>query len=294
MKGLTGKVLLVAAGAGLAVAAVAVTGMLTPTPLGAQDRGVRELERNRVVIDGFGGSIGVSVREPSADEAQRAKLSPPHGAYVTDVENGSPAEKAGIMTGDIIVEFDGERVRSTRQLSRLVRETADGRMVRATVVRDGNRRTVDVTPQSDRAWFTVPDLSGLDRQFRDMARNFEFRYDGPGGRGFGTWIGRGRLGVQLIPMTDQLAATFGVKGGAMITTVEADSPAGRAGLRAGDIITSINNRTVDDVSDVLNEVNRARDGDSLAITVMRDRKEMKLNATIPERERPAIRRRTTI
>jgi S1-C subfamily serine protease len=198
------------------------------------------------------------------------------------------------MTGDIIVEFDGERVRSTRQLSRLVRESADGRAVRATVVRDGSRRTVDVTPQSDRAWFTIPDLSGLDRQIRDMARNFEFRYDGPGGRGFGTWIGRGRLGVQLMPMTDQLAATFGVKGGAMVTTVEADSPAGRAGLRAGDIITSINNRTVDDVSDVLNEVNRARDGDSLAITVMRDRKEMTLNATIPERARPAVRRRTTI
>ena len=131
-------------------------------------------------------------------------------------------------------------------------------------------------------------------RIRDMARNFEFRYDGPGGRGFGTWIGRGRLGVQLMPLTDQLAATFGVKGGAMVTTVEADSPAGRAGLRAGDIIMSINNRTVDDVSDVLNEVNRARDGDSLAITVMRDRKEMTLNATIPERERPAVRRRTTI
>ena len=70
-------------------------------------------------------------------KAQRAKLSPPQGAYVTQVESGSPAQKAGIMTGDIIVEFDGERVRSARQLSRLVRESSDDRTVRSS---DRSRR----------------------------------------------------------------------------------------------------------------------------------------------------------
>jgi S1-C subfamily serine protease len=135
-------------------------------------------------------------------------------------------------------------------------------------------------------------MSRLERQVQDMARNFEFRYDGPGGRGFGSWAGgtRGRLGVQLMPLTDQLATTFGVKGGAMVTTVDADSPAGRAGLRAGDIITSINSRTVNDVGDVLDEVRRADDGGTLAIVATRDRKEVKLTATMPQRERPAARR----
>src|SRR5262245_19530834 len=129
MKGLIGKALLVAAGAGLVVAAVAVTGVLTPVR--AQDQGLRKLEQPNVqVFDGFGGSIGVNVREVSPEEGQRAKLSPPQGAYVTGVQTGSPAEKAGIMTGDIIAEFDGERVRSARQLSRLVRESADDRAVR--------------------------------------------------------------------------------------------------------------------------------------------------------------------
>jgi S1-C subfamily serine protease len=92
-----------------------------------------------------------------------------------------------------------------------------------------------------------------------------------------------------MPLTDQLATTFGVKGGVMVTTVDADSPAGRAGLRAGDIITSINSRTVNDVSDVLQEVGRADDGGSVPIVVTRDRKEMKLTATMPQRERPAVR-----
>ena len=290
MKGLIGKALLVAAGAGLAVAAVVVTGVLTPVR--AQEPGLRRLEPQRVQIDGIGGSIGVNVRDVTADEGQRAKLSPPLGAYVTNVESGSPAEKAGIMSGDIIVEFDGERVRSARQLSRLVRETPDGRAIRTAIVRDGARSTVDVTPSGDRAWFTMPDLSGLDRQFRDMARNFEFRYDGPGGRGFGEWIGpggRARLGASLSSVGDQLASYFGVKSGALVTSVEMDSPAGRAGLKAGDVITSINGRSVSDPSDVLQEVRRAADGGALEMTVTRDRKELKLSAKLPERQRPVVR-----
>jgi serine protease Do len=256
----------------------------------AQDRGAQRLEPRRVQIEGIGGSIGVTVRDVSTEEGQRAKLSPPQGAYVTQVESGSPAEKAGIMTGDIIVEFDGERVRSARQLSRLVRESPDDRTVRSAIVRDGNRRTVDLTPSNDRASFTMPDLSGLDRQMRDLAQRFEFRYDGPGGRGFGAWsTGRGRLGVALSSVGEQLAAYFGVPRGVLVTSVDLDSPAGRAGLKAGDVITSVNGRSVDDPADVLAEVRRADAGGPLAMTVTRDRKELKLTAQLPERERPAVR-----
>ena len=287
MKRFIWKSLLVV-GAGLAVAAVTVT---VGTTVRAQERGLQRIEPRRVQIDGIGGSIGVTVRDVTTEEGQRAKLSPPQGAYVTSVERGGPAEKAGIMTGDIIVEFDGERVRSARQLSRLVRESPDDRTVRAAIVHDGSRRTVDLTPSNDRA-FTLPDLSGLDRQLKDMAKNFEFRYDRPGGRGFGNWYTggpRGRLGVSLTSVSDQLATYFGVKGGVLVTSVEMDSPAGRAGVKAGDVITSINAHAVDDVSDVLDEVRRADDGGSIALTVTRDRKELKLTAKMPERERPAIR-----
>jgi serine protease Do len=291
MKALMGKLLLAAVVSGLVVAALGAAGVMKPTVVWAQDRGVQRLEPRRVQIDGIGGSIGVNVRDVSAEEGQRAKLSPPQGAYVTQVDNGSPAQKAGIMTGDIIVEFDGERVRSARQLARLVRESPDDRTVKSTIVRDGNRRTVDLTPSNDRASFALPDLSGLDRQMRDLAQKFEFRYDGPGGRGFGAWNtgSRGRLGVALSSVSDQLADYFGVKRGVLVTSVDMDSPAGRAGLKAGDVITSVNGRSVDDPSDVLEEVRRADDGGALAITVTRDRKELKLSAKMPERERPTVR-----
>jgi serine protease Do len=143
-----------------------------------------------------------------------------------------------------------------------------------------------VTPSNDRAWFTMPDLSKLDNQIRDMAKNFEFRYDGPGGRGFGP---RGRFGVSLTSVSDQLATYFGVKSGVLVTSVEMESPAGRAGLKAGDVITMVNTRAVSAVSDVLEEVRRADAGGSVSLTVTRDRKELKLTAMMPERERPVVR-----
>jgi len=280
MKALMGKALLAAAGVGLVIAWAGISAV------GAQDRTPREARR--VQIDGLGGTIGASVRDVSAEEAQRAKLSPPEGAYVTQVEPDGAAAKAGIASGDIIVEFDGERVRSARQLSRLVRESPDGRSIRSIYVRDGNRRTVELTPQSNSPFVTLPDFSQLDRQMRDLSQRFEFDYNGPGGRGWGGWIGgtRQRFGVSLTPVSDQLAAYFGVERGALVSSVDVDSPAARAGVKAGDVITSMNGRTVSDSSDVLEEVRRAESGAALAITVMRDKKELKLTAKMPEVSRP--------
>jgi len=282
MKALMGKAWLAAAGAGLVLALVVMPAVR------AQDRPASEPERRRVQIDGLGGTIGATVRDLSAEEGQRAKLSPPEGAFVTQVEPEGPAAKAGLASGDIIVEFDGERVRSSRQLSRLVRESPEGRSVRSVYVRDGSRRTVELTPDPNRSWVSLPDFSQLERQMRDLSQRFEFDYNGPGGRGWGGWLGggRGRLGVSLSPVSEQLAAYFGVQRGVLVSSVDMDSPAARAGLKAGDVITSVNGRSVSDVSDVLEGARRAGSGASIAVTVMRDRKEVKLTAQMPETARP--------
>ncbi len=281
MRALIGQTLFAAAGVGFVMALVAMPGVV------AQDRPAPETRR--VQVDGFGGTIGATVRDVSVEESRSAKLAQPEGAYVTRVEANSAAAKAGIATGDIIVEFDGERVRSARQLSRLVRESADGRPVRMAYLRNGSRQTAEMTPDSNQSWVTLPDFSQLDRQMRDLSQRFEFDYNGPGGRGWGGWVGgtRGRFGASLTPVNDQLAAYFGVMRGALVSSVEMDSPAGRAGLKAGDVITSMNGRTVAAVSDVLDEVRRAESGAALAITVMRDKKELKLTAKMPENPRPA-------
>jgi C-terminal processing protease CtpA/Prc len=95
---------------------------------------------------GPGSAIGVRVRELTADEAKTSS-----GVYIEEVLAGTPAQRAGIMKGDVVIEFDGERVRSVRAFTRLVSETPPQRRVRAVILRDGSRRTVDVTPEPGRA-----------------------------------------------------------------------------------------------------------------------------------------------
>lgn len=112
--------------------ALAVTGTVS---VAAQDRvGPR---RDVQVFGGAGGSqLGIRVSDST------------NGVRVDDVNTGSPAEKAGIREGDVVVEFDGERVRSAMQLTRLVRETPNGRSVAVAVMRDGKRQALQATPQS--------------------------------------------------------------------------------------------------------------------------------------------------
>jgi S1-C subfamily serine protease len=205
---------------------------------------------------------------------------------VIRVTEGGPAAKAGLMANDLVVEFDGEQVRSARHLVRLVRETAVGRSVKATLVRDKARRNVELVPTDDAS--IVVDGAAIQRRVeratRDLPR-FRFDFDPDFAGPFGS---RQRLGVQLLPLSDQLASYFGVKDGMLVASVEADSPAAQAGLKAGDVITAVNNRAVDDARDVLDEISRGET--ALSLTVVRDKKEVAIKATVPESQ-PRITRR---
>jgi S1-C subfamily serine protease len=216
---------------------------------------------------------------------------------IEEVEAESPAQKAGIRKGDVIVEFDGERVRSARHFARLVQETADGRRVKATLVRDGARQTIDVAPE--RATRAMHDLMlppnwgedlerEIERGMRALPRNFafDFNWNYPD---VSVWP-RGRLGAQLTPLTDQLAEYFGAKDGVLVTSVDSESLAAKAGLKAGDVITTINGRTVENRHDVAQELREATaDGKEVEIGVLRDKKSLTLKAQVPEARRPVRR-----
>jgi serine protease Do len=232
------------------------------------------------VFGGPGGRLGVSVRDPRTEELSAAKITQAGGVFIQDVRDGSAAARAGLREGDIVVEFDGERVRSARHFSRLVLETPAGRTVKATVVRDGSRQTLDVTPEDDRVTVAIPDVQReLERGLRALP-DFDFDFELPRE----IIAPRNRFGMSLTPLSDQLASYFGVKNGALVSSVAADSPAAQAGIKAGDVITAVAGRAVYTPRDFNTRLREAEPG-AVDVAVVRDKKEMTFTLTVPEPRR---------
>lgn len=243
----------------------------------------QEPSRASTVLAGRGSEIGVSIRDVERAEADRQHLA--GGAFVEEVRPDTPAAKAGLKPSDIIVEFDGERVRSARQFARLVQETAPGREIKTTIVRDGQKKELPLTPSGgrgmapfmydgDRLRERLGDLNLRDLpNLADRMRGFNFDVDLPG-----TLSGR-RLGVTVDELTHQLADYFGVKDGVLVTAVTDGTAAARAGLTAGDVVTSINGSPVHTRGDLVRGV-RAASSDEIAIGIVRDKKESTLKATL--------------
>jgi serine protease Do len=202
------------------------------------------------------------------------------------VREGSPASRAGLQAGDIVIDFDGERVRSASHFTRLVQESVPDRQVATVVVRGTSKQTVNVVPEaSGAASFLSSDvrrrLQDLERQ---VPRNFNFNVD-PDALRRALPVTGGALGVTVSPLSDQLANYFGVKQGVLVTAVTSGSPAASAGVRAGDVITAIDGQTVSSAADVTRAL-RGNQSESLEIAVTRDKKSISLKATLPQRSVP--------
>jgi serine protease Do len=254
--------------------------------------------RRLALLAGRGAQLGVSVKDLDSDQAKSQS-----GAVVEDVRAGSAAERAGIKKGDVITEFDGERVRGVRHLTRLVTETPDGRTVSAAVVREGKRVVLSVTPDSgslasaDRNFeLVVPhmrfekmphgddDMAGSLPRFPEGA--WAFKGGRPGGP-FAFKNERGRLGVTIQPLDGQLAEYFGTGQGVLVSSVDANSPAARAGLKAGDVVTAVNGKAVAEPSDLIEAVQAVEDGATVAVDYTRDKKAQSTKATLDKKE-PAV------
>jgi serine protease Do len=237
-------------------------------------------------LEGPGASIGVSVRDQLATDAG--------GVLIESVVDSTPASRAGLQKGDIVVEFDGERTRSARQFTRLVRETPPGRAVKMTIIRSGSRRTVDITPEArgSEALESFPRVTGdLNRALRGLPRDFDFHFDFEPFGGEGPRGSRRRLGVMVAPLSDQLAAYFGADDGVLISEVVENTPAAAAGLKAGDVVTAVSGRAVASPEDLTREVRETQPASSIDIRLIRDRKEITVKVTMPERRPVTVRTR---
>ncbi|MBI4456003.1 MAG: PDZ domain-containing protein [Acidobacteria bacterium] len=198
-----------------------------------------------------GGYLGIHLRDVRSNDVSNLKLPSEDGVVVEKVLSGSPAAEAGLQQNDVIVEFNNERIHSAVQLRRLVWETLPGRSVLLAAIREGRRKS-----------FNVKMVEGP-RQFLPGIPEGAFEFELPFGLG---WMRRFtppasqsvRLGVQVQDLTEQLAEYFRVPGksGVLVTSVNEGSPAKKAGLRAGDVITAANSKAVtrtQDLSGILRE-----------------------------------------
>ena len=242
----------------------------------AQSRG-REL----TILGGRGSELGVSIVDGKA------------GVEIDDVHANSPAERAGLKRGDVFVEFDGEHVRSSRQFARLVQETPAGKSVKATISRDGKKQDVELTVADSRDSRVI--LGGDGRfltgdfprrffdtdQFRESMREFADRLPEIE-RGFRDLPTGGRLGVNVTELSSQLADYFGAKDGVLVTSVTDGSAAAKAGIKAGDVITSINGERITSSADLVQSLRRAETED-VSIGIVRDKKEQTVRAKVEPR-----------
>jgi serine protease Do len=253
-----------------------------------------------VQVLSLGGSqIGASVRDVDKSDVEREKLPGQWGAVVEEVRAGSPAERAGLRAGDVIVEFDGERVRGARELTRLVQETPDGRTVKAAVVRDGRRLDVEMTPGRPEPLVELGDTGRvLDRLNRDLPTDLERSL----GRlrdlrlppmDFDAIRVGPRLGATVQDLTPQLARYFGVETGVLVTGVSEGSVAAKAGLKAGDVITALDGARVSDTSDLRRRLARLADGDQFSLGIVRDKQVTTLTGKA-ENDRVRVRRRVVL
>jgi len=222
-----------------------------------------------------GGSyLGVNLAEIDSARAKELKLKETTGVEITRVEEGSPAEKAGLKPNDVVLEYNGQRVEGMEQFGRLVRETPGGREVKLTISRNGVTQTVvgTVAARKVRAFGgnikeLLPEMPEI--RMPDMPQVFS------------VWRSP-VLGVEAEALGSQLAAFFGVKEGVLVRSVLKESAAEKAGMKAGDVITKVDGVAVTTPNELSSAAHSASAKKTFAVELVRDHKPVNVNVTVDD------------
>jgi serine protease Do len=219
--------------------------------------------------------IGVMVQEIDNERTKALKLHEEAGVEVTRVEPDSPAEHAGLKIGDVIMQYNGQHVEGMEQFSRLVHETPAGRDVKLDIVRGGMPQVVTAKVGARRpapfAALQPPPMERFEVHMPDLPRSFM------------SWSSSA-LGIECESLEGQLAQYFGVREGVLVRSVTKGSAAEKAGIKAGDVITKIDDAKVAAPSDISSRIRSMR-GKSIPMVLMRDHVEMTLTVAVEDDDR---------
>ena len=228
-------------------------------------------DRNFTLFFQGGTFLGVHAEDVTKENMSRYGMRDVRGVGVSEIMKDSPAEKAGLRKDDVILSFNGESVTSARKLHRLVSESSADQNVRLTISRGGSEQEVTATLSKRQG------TGMLNAKIReDIKQRMElFKKEMPKIKsGDGTWVfntgSYRRIGIATQTLTKQLADYFGVSEGILVTSVNDNSPAAKAGLKAGDVITAVDGEKVNSPGDISRAIGKKQDG-PVTLTVVRDR-----------------------
>ena len=249
------------------------------------------------VVEDDGGYLGVQTVDVTRENFGKYGLRDVRGVVIERVLENSPAASAGLQNGDVIIRFNGEEITSVRKLTRLISEVAPDHQIKLTVLRNGRESELSATlgkrptPKFEMGNFdfhmAVPPgkLELPDRpdfppvpDFKNLPR-VPGVPDGDGDTFFWRSGSSRQIGVSVSPVTKQLGDYFGVAEGALlISSVRENSPAAKAGLRAGDIIVEVNGKAVKGDFDLIRAIGEKKDGD-VELIIIRDKNRQTLRVT---------------
>jgi serine protease Do len=256
---------------------------------------------NILIGDDGSGWLGVETHEVTADKAKELKLSAERGVVLGRIVPDSPAAKAGLKENDVVTEINGQRVEGAAQFRRMIHEIPAGRSIQLTVWRDGRTQAISatlgkseerhhamkmMTPTPGTFAFRMPEIP----EIPPMEWN--------GGMLAG---GQPRLGIDAEDLSGQLGAFFGAPDGEgiLVRDVNSGSPAEKAGVKAGDVITSLNGDRIRTVGDLREKLSAKRDDKdrTVKLGVLRNKSEISLTVELPAaaaRPKRLVSRRTSI